>query len=260
MFNEKAIISKWNADMYDLNERDTEDVEFALSIIGTTSKNILEIACGSGHFLVPMAKAGHIVTGLDFDEYMLNKIRAKSDGMDNITWRKADVFNDEWGKGFDVVVIAGNFLFNLISDMDYEEAQRLLFKKAAKALVPGGSIYIDYGYTMHPEKWFADSGENVIWQGTDSDGNTGRMVLLNSTFDKERNINRFTRRFELTLADGREIKEDILSSKHFATLEQIHTWISSNGFIVEKEYGDYNRSPIGENTNRAVIWAKKLAR
>lgn len=144
--------------------------------------------------------------------------------------------------------------------MDYEEAQRLLFKKAAKALVPGGSIYIDYGYTMHPEKWFADSGENVIWQGTDSDGNTGRMVLLNSTFDKERNINRFTRRFELTLADGREIKEDILSSKHFATLEQIHTWISSNGFIVEKEYGDYNRSPIGENTNRAVIWAKKLAR
>ena len=102
MFNEKAIISKWNADMYDLNERDTEDVEFALSIIGTTSKNILEIACGSGRFLVPMAKAGHIVTGLDFDEYMLNKIRAKSDGMDNITWRKADVFNDEWGKGFDV--------------------------------------------------------------------------------------------------------------------------------------------------------------
>lgn len=148
MFDEKAIISKWNADMYDLNERDTEDVEFALSIIGTTSKNILEIACGSGRFLVPMAKAGHIVTGLDFDEYMLNKIRAKSDGMDNITWRKADVFNDEWGKGFDVVVIAGNFLFNLISDMDYEEAQRLLFKKAAKALVPGGSIYIDYGLSL----------------------------------------------------------------------------------------------------------------
>ena len=88
MFDEKAIISKWNADMYDLNERDTEDVEFALSIIGTTSKNILEIACGSGRFLVPMAKAGHIVTGLDFDEYMLNKIRAKSDGMETLPGAK----------------------------------------------------------------------------------------------------------------------------------------------------------------------------
>lgn len=258
MFNEKAVISKWNADMYDLNERDIDDIEFALSIIGTTSKNILEIACGSGRFLVPMAKAGHIVTGLDFDEYMLNKIKSKSVGMGNITWRKADVISDEWGNGFDVVVLAGNFLFNLVSDMDYEEAQRLLFKKAADALVPGGSIYIDYGYTMHPENWFNNSVENVIWQGTDSDGNTGRMILFNSTFDKERNINQFTRRFELTLTDGSEIKEDILSSKHFATLEQIHTWLSSNGFIVEEECGDYSHNPISESTSRAVIWAKKI--
>lgn len=258
MFNEKAVISKWNAEMYDLNERDTDDVEFALSIIGTTPKKVLEIACGSGRFLVPMAKAGHIVTGLDFDEYMLDKIKSKSAGMDNITWRKADVIREEWGSGYDVVVLAGNFLFNIISNMDYEEAQRLLFEKAAKALAPGGSLYIDYGYTMHPEEWFIHPGENLVWQGTDSDGTTGRMVLLNSTFDGERNITQFTRRFELTLADGSMIKEDILSSKHFATLEQIHGWLSANGFVLQEEYGGYNRNPISESTSRAIIWAKKI--
>lgn len=257
LFNEKAVIAKWNADMYDLNERETDDVKFALSIIGMTPKNILEIACGSGRFLVPMAKAGHTVTGLDFDKYMLNKIHSKSIGMNNISWRKADVIRDGWGSGFDVVMLAGNFLFNLISDMDYEEAQRLLFKKAANALVPGGSVYIDYGYTMHPEEWFNNPCETVIWQGADSNGNIGRMSLLNSTFDKERNITRFIRRLELTLSDGSEIKEDIPSSKHFATLEQIHTWLSANGFIVQEEYGDYSRSPISENTNRAIIWARK---
>lgn len=258
MFIEKSIIAKWNADMYDLNETETDDVEFALSIIGAAPKKILEIACGSGRFLVPMAKAGHTVTGLDFDKYMLDKIKAKSAGMSNIIWHKADVIREEWGKGFDVVVLAGNFLFNLVSDMDYEEAQSLLFKKASDALVPGGSVYTDYGYTMHPEKWFHYSGEKLIWQGADSDGNTGRMILFNSTFDKERSINRFTRRFELTLTDGRRVMEDIPSSKHFATLKQIHTWLSSNGFIVEEEYGDYNRNPISENTGRAVIWAKKI--
>lgn len=73
MFNEKAIISKWNADMYDLNERDTEDVEFALSIIGTTSKNILEIACGSGRFLVPMAKQGILSRDLILTSTCLTK-------------------------------------------------------------------------------------------------------------------------------------------------------------------------------------------
>lgn len=217
-----------------------------MSLIGSASKNILEIACGSGRFLVPMAKAGHTVTGLDFDEYMHRKIESKAAGMGNIAWRKANVIRDGWGSGFDVVVLAGNFLMNLISDMDYEEAQQLLFRKAADALVPGGCIYIDYGYTMHPENWFHAPGENVIWQGTDSEGNTGRMILFNSTFDKERSISRFIRRFELTLADGSEIKEDIPSLKHFAALEQVHTWLSSNGFIVVEEYGDYDRSPISE--------------
>lgn len=64
MFNEKAIIAKWNAEMYDLNEREIDDVEFALSVIGEAPQKILEIACGSGRFLVPMAKAGHMVYGL----------------------------------------------------------------------------------------------------------------------------------------------------------------------------------------------------
>ncbi|HIR56149.1 MAG TPA: class I SAM-dependent methyltransferase, partial [Candidatus Gallacutalibacter pullicola] len=81
MYNEEKIISKWIADMYDYNETDITDVEFALSVIGTNPKRILEIACGSGRILVPLGKAGHLVTGLDFDEYMLSKISKKSKGM-----------------------------------------------------------------------------------------------------------------------------------------------------------------------------------
>lgn len=34
LFNEKAILAKWNAEMYDLNEKEIDDVEFALSVIG----------------------------------------------------------------------------------------------------------------------------------------------------------------------------------------------------------------------------------
>ena len=59
------------------------------------------------------------------------------------------------------------------------------------------------------------------------------------------------------LADGEVIAEDIPSVKHFATLEEIYSWLSSAGFIVEEVYGDYNYNPIGEKTNRAIIWAKK---
>lgn len=125
MFKEQTIILKWIADMYDQHVTDTNDVKFALSVIGSEPKRILEIACGSGRILVPMAKVGYNVTGLDFDEYIMSKIALKVVGMDNITWRKADVISDDWGIGFDVVVLAGNFLFNIITDMEYDKAQHL---------------------------------------------------------------------------------------------------------------------------------------
>lgn len=62
MFNEKDIIARWNADMYDLTE--TEDVEFALSVIGPGPKNILDESVprliqfnGTGHRKTRINKA-----------------------------------------------------------------------------------------------------------------------------------------------------------------------------------------------------------
>lgn len=68
-----------------------------------------------------------------------------------------------------------------------------------------------------------------------------RMTLLNSSFDSQTGLNKFIRRFELLLSEGTEIRQDIPSTKHFATLEQIHNWLKASGFIVEEEYGDYSK-------------------
>lgn len=257
MYNEKDIISKWNSEMYDCNETETDDVEFALSVIGAEPKRILEIACGSGRFLVPMAEAEHDVTGLDFDEHMLDRISTKISDAQNIHWHKSDVINEEWGIGFDVVLLAANFLFNIVSDMDYEKAQELMIQKAADALVHGGHVLIDYAHTFHPEKWFHNPSPNVIWQGTDSEGNFGKMVLLNSAYDASTGITQSIRRFEMTLADGSSFIQEIPVRKHFASLEQVHTWLERAGFAVENEWGDYQGNPISESTHRAIIWARK---
>ena len=262
MFSEKAIISKWVADIYDQNETGTEDVEFLLSAIGPQPKKILEVACGSGRILVPLAKAGHMVTGLDADECMLAKIPAKAEGLGHIQWRAANAVHDAWGEGFDVVVLAGNILYNIVSDMDYEKAQELLIRKAAVALAPGGCVYIDYqpgdhSFT-HPDRAPKRSGERVVWEGSDSGGNYGRMLLLaGGTYDKKTRLSTFTRRFELTLQNGETIRQELLCQKHFATLEQIHGWLAESGFSIEQEYGGHDRQPIGKHTHRAIILARK---
>lgn len=258
MYSEDEIISMWAADMYDLNETDVTDVDFALSVIGKPSKRILEIACGSGRYLLPLAKSGHKVTGLDFDEFMLKKLEAKLESRENIEWRKADVIRDEWGDGFDVVLLAANFLFNIVSDMKSEKAQELLVKKSAGSLLSGGHLFIDYGYTLYPEKWYDTPDPIIVWEGTDCLGNIGKMSLLNNRFDKSSGMCGFIRRYEITLGNGQSIVRDIPAQKHFVSLGQIQEWLLNAGFVMEGVWGDYERNPIGEDTDRAIIWARKI--
>lgn len=256
MYNEKEIIAQWNADMYDLNRPGIADVAFVLNLMGAAPKKVLEIACGSGRILLPVAKAGHDVTGLDFDEYMLEKIGPKIAG-EKLKWRRADVVSEEWGTGFDVVILGDNFLLNIVSDMDYEQSQKLMIQKSADALAVGGHIFVDYGYTQYPEKWLAVPGEHVIWEGTDSRGNSGKMALLHNTYDPQSRMARFVRRFDMQLADGSVLVQEIPSEKHFASLEQVHQWLEEAGFVMERECGDYQGHEISERADRAVLWARK---
>ena len=262
MYNEKEIISVWNANMYDQKVIETDDVDFLISVIGNQPKRILEVCCGSGRILVPLAKAGHVVFGLDADMYMLSKIQAKVKGLDNIQWRKADAVHDEWGKDYDIVVLAGNILYNIVSDMDYAKSQELFILKAAAALKPGGYIFIDYrpgGHyiTQSPPSHKNDDSKWVVWEGTDRDGNFGRMVLLGDRYDADTGLGSFIRRFEITLKSGEIVTQDIQSHKHFAPLEQLHSWLRKAGFVIEQEYGDFKKNAITDESTSVIIYARK---
>lgn len=50
MYNEKDIIAQWNADMYDLNETYTDDVELALMLMGITPKKVWKLPVVVGVF------------------------------------------------------------------------------------------------------------------------------------------------------------------------------------------------------------------
>lgn len=255
LLREKEIISKWSAEMYDREETDTEDVDCLLHLIGTSPMRILEAACGSGRILTALARAGHDVTGLDVDAEMLERIAEKAAGLSHIAWRQADMLTADWGEEYDAVILAGNLLLNIVTDMDYVKAQRLLIQKARQALVPGGLLYLDFNYTQHPEKWYAGVPDFTVFEGTDSDGTTGRVQINHSSFEDD--WIRCVRRYELTTSWGKKILWEEPSKKHFIRIEQMRQWLAQEDFAIEKEYGSYHLEPIGEDTNRAVILARK---
>ena len=267
MFNENETIKGLGAELYDRHETQTDDVKFIISAIGKQPKKVLEVCCGSGRILVPLAKAGHEVTGFDIDESMMDRIPSKAAGLKNIEWRKADAVHDDWGIGFDVVVLAGNILFNIVSNMEYKKAQELFIQKAAAALLPGGYVYIGYspfapnGRTLtRPAEFSCEDDGSIVWswEGTDADGNYEKDSLTKGSFDEETGILKARRFFEQKLANGKIIKEETEGSiKHYATLEQIHEWLSNAGFTVEFEYEDFDKKPINDESRSVIIYAKK---
>lgn len=203
------IVHRWYADLYDQEETQVDDVNFILSIIDKEPKNILEVCCGSGRILVPLAKAEHIVTGFDMDDCMLERISSKAQGLTNIKYIKADAIEENWGGNFDTVILAGNILINIVSNMNYYEAQKLFIKKAFNSLKLNGHLYLDFNCFSHPEDIFENYNENTIFEGTDSHGNCGKYVLFNSKYDKKTQVTTFKCKIEITTKEGEKIIDQL---------------------------------------------------
>ena len=68
------------AALYDMEHDEVhDDVELYAAIAEQVEGRILEMGCGSGRLLVPLAQSGHAITGIDRSAVMLERARARID-------------------------------------------------------------------------------------------------------------------------------------------------------------------------------------
>jgi len=259
MPTDQEIIANWYASVYDQCETGTDDVEFLLKVLGPDPLRVLEAACGTGRILVPLARAGHDAAGFDMNEAMLARIAAKAAGLENIAWHVADALAQPWGGDYDVVVLAGNVLFNIETGGDYREAQRLLLRRAYDALRPGGHIYLDFDCHPRPARMFRPrKTQRVVFAGTDSAGTHGTYSLMpGGGYDKAARTAYGPRRTEVTTREGRKIVQESVSRKRVLALKVVLAWLEELGFTPEQVWGGYDGKPAGRRAGRAIIYAKK---
>jgi ubiquinone/menaquinone biosynthesis C-methylase UbiE len=112
------------AELYDLEHLPyDEDVEFYGSFIEAAGDPVLELACGSGRLLVPIARAGYRVTGLDRSDSMLDRAKSLLNDLSlsgNVTLHQASMEDAATAPGgpFGVAIIALNSLMHLTSQSE----------------------------------------------------------------------------------------------------------------------------------------------
>lgn len=253
----------WYANMYEKFVTETSDVECLLRLLGSTPKDVLEVCCGSGRVLVPLALAGHKATGFDLDPHMLQFIPEKVEKAKRIqpdlhlSWSEKDLFQGDWGGPYDAIILAGNIMLNIITEGAYDAGQRRMLALASQHVRPQGHLILHFDCFAQPEEVFHSQRERLIFEGTDDRGVHGRYLICSGRYDPQSQMARGSNRTELTLPDGSERFCYGFFAKHIPTLAQVHAWLQENECVVVEEYGDDQGNPIGEKTHKAIIVAEK---
>ncbi len=102
--------------------------------------SVLELACGTGQKLIPIASDGRSCVGLDFSPDMLAEARRKADERGvAVEWLQGDMRAFDLGRTFDFVFITANSLLHL------HEAEDLVscFRSVRRHLAPGARFVFD---------------------------------------------------------------------------------------------------------------------
>jgi SAM-dependent methyltransferase len=122
-------------------EQSAVQIQSILALLGDASLDVLDIGCGSGRLLIPLAVAGHHVIGIDSDSNAIqtatNNLR---DAEIEATCIEGDFFHElPFDEPVDVIVCCGH-TFMLLYDVDQALEALQLFKKSLRK---GGMVIID---------------------------------------------------------------------------------------------------------------------
>lgn len=247
------------AELYDQSETYTDDVELIRGLIGESGPlNILECFSGTGRILVPLARDGHTITGIDISQYMNARMIDKIAGLDmdvrdRVTLNMQNVLDGGWGSGYDLVIMGANAFYELHS----AEMQERCIRFAYEALVPGGLLFVDNNDYKGDWAQGPFGIKRVVFEGKSTDGTFCRWTREDIRFDEEHEILYMKSGLFTRTPDGVENYTEHLDCKHPVSAGDVEGWRKRYGFHILKLFGDRQGNPYTKESSRAIFWAKK---
>ena len=145
-----------DASLYDrLFPGGEQAVDFYRAEADRRGGRVLELGCGTGHKLIPIASDGHPSTGLDLSPDMLAEAQRKAHerGVE-VAWVPGDMREFHVGQTFDLVFIAANSLLHLHRAEDLVDC----FRSVRRHLAPGARLIFD---VFNPSVHLLDQADGV---------------------------------------------------------------------------------------------------
>jgi ubiquinone/menaquinone biosynthesis C-methylase UbiE len=226
------------------------DVEFYVEEAQRAGGEVLEVGCGTGRMLLPIAEAGVSITGLDPAGEMLDIARGKvaeapREVAERVTLLQGDVQSFSAEGQFRLAIIPYRAFLHLYTVED----QIAGLENLRRHLEPGGRLVFNV-FDPRFEAFVARSsalGEVVSRLGEFTHPENGRRVVLYSSvqYDRESQMLIEHRTFEELDEEGRAVDRvhATLRLRYVFRYEMEHL-LARCGFRVDALYGDFDRGPF----------------
>jgi SAM-dependent methyltransferase len=238
------------AELYDhvIPYREREDVPFFVGAALESGGPVLELGCGTGRILIPTARAGIEIAGIDLSEPMLAACRQKlalelEEIQARATVHLADMRDFDLGVEYALVTTPFRSFQHLLT-VDEQLASLACIHRHLR---PGGKFILD---VFNPSiRAFSQSncGEIAAEEPEFSLPDGTRCIRRHRILDRDhfRQVTRVELLYDLVYPDG--TKERLVhgfSMRHLFRYEAEHLLVRA-GFEVEALYADYHKKPYG---------------
>jgi SAM-dependent methyltransferase len=225
---------------------------------------VLELACGTGRLLLPVARWGAVqapgfrIVGLDSSPALLARAREKwaeaglpEDGAVRLV--AGDMRAFELGESFDLIIMGFNALAYLHTPAD----QLACLRAVRRHLAPGGRFGIDL---LLPLLGFLAESQDPrpplrieLDHAVPAAGVTRLLRLVQDRYDPLTQTDHSTYQYAIYYADGRVIRRTDELAWHMYFPRELELLLRGAGLMPVARYGDYNRAPFAAGADK-YLW------
>lgn len=252
------------ADLYDYVTPYSErpDVAFFVAAAQEAGGPVLEVGCGTGRVLIPTARAGIEITGLDLSVHMLAVCRERlaeepAEVQERVQLVEGDMRDFDLGRAFALATVP----FRPFQHLTTVEDQIACLRTIHRHLEPDGRLILDL---FNPklealternlgEEYGEEPGFEV------PDGRRVRRSHIVTARDVHEQVLRAELIYYVTYPDGKQERLVHAFPMRWLYRFEAEHLLARCGFEVEALYADYDKSPYGSVYPGELIFvAKKL--
>lgn len=247
------------APYYDLTHAQLKaDVGLILLLAQRAGGRVLELGCGTGRLLLPLARAGFVVTGVDSSPEMLMRAethlaKETEQVRGRVTLIQADMTDlSGCGREYALVIIP----YNTFMHLSPSQANRTL-RQVKQCLAAGGQLFIDL---INPYVVAQTPNDHLLTlEHVFTNPNNDHTVLqfARNHLDENEQILHITWLYDETPPTGGAVQRTIVPvTYHYYFPHQLEILLTDAGLHLQGWYGHYSQTPFDEESERLILLAQ----